>query len=206
MLGKPELAALIKCAQDRDAAFISDEIYHGIEYEAKAVSALEISDDVYVINSFSKYFSMTGWRVGWMVVPPEHVRTIERLAQNMFICAPHASQVAAIGALKGTAEIEENRTVYARNRTMMLEALPKMGFDKIAPPDGAFYIYADIGAFGIDSLEFCHRLLEEAGVAITPGLDFDATRGHQTVRFSYARSSEDIAQGLTRLARFMAAL
>lgn len=205
MLGRPEMAALIKCAQDRGAAFISDEIYHGVEYEAKAVSALEISDDVYVINSFSKYFSMTGWRVGWMVVPPDHVRIIERLAQNMFICAPHASQIAALHAMECEDELQANLAVYAENRRLLLEGLPDAGFDRIAPPDGAFYVYADISHLTDDSRAFAAEILENAGVAVTPGLDFDAARGGGTLRFSYARSTEDIREGLARLKAFMAA-
>ncbi|TMV61959.1 aminotransferase class I/II-fold pyridoxal phosphate-dependent enzyme, partial [Thioclava sp. BHET1] len=144
MLDAAALGGLIRHCAERDIAFISDEIYHGIQYEARAVSALEISDDLYVINSFSKYFSMTGWRVGWMVVPEDHVRGIERLAQNMFICPPHASQVAALAALDCIDELEGNLTVYAENRRLMLEELPKAGFTKIAPPDGAFYVYADV--------------------------------------------------------------
>jgi len=204
MLDKTALAALIHATQAQGAAFISDEIYHGIEYEAKAVSALEISDDVYVINSFSKYFSMTGWRIGWMVVPPNHVRLIERLAQNLFICPPHASQVAALAAMDAHEELQRNMDVYRENRKLMLEGLPKAGFDRIAPPDGAFYVYADVSHLTQDSRQFCAEILEKAGVAVTPGLDFDAQRGHATLRFSYARSTADIREGLARLARFMA--
>ncbi|GAB4391159.1 MAG: aminotransferase class I/II-fold pyridoxal phosphate-dependent enzyme [Albidovulum sp.] len=203
MLGRDALAALIAAAAARGIAFVSDEIYHGLHYGARPVSALEISDDVYVINSFSKYFSMTGWRIGWMVVPPDHVRLVERLAQNMFICAPHASQVAALAALEATEELEANRAVYSRNRALMLEGLPKAGFDRIAPPDGAFYIYADVSAHTGDSRAFAAEILEGAGVAVTPGLDFDPVRGDRTLRLSYARSSEDIREGLARLARFM---
>jgi aspartate/methionine/tyrosine aminotransferase len=204
MLDRPALAALIGAAAARGAAVISDEIYHGIEYERKAVSALEITDDVYVINSFSKYFSMTGWRVGWMVVPEAHVRTIERLAQNMFICPPHASQVAALAAMDCHAELTANLAVYAENRRLMLEGLPKAGFAKIAPPDGAFYVYADVSDLTDDSLALARRILDEAGVAVTPGLDFDPVRGNRTLRFSYARSTTDIREGLARLERFMA--
>ncbi|PRY94100.1 pyridoxal phosphate-dependent aminotransferase [Donghicola tyrosinivorans] len=205
MLGKEALADLIHAAQAEDIAFISDEIYHGIEYDAKAVTALEISDDVYVINSFSKYFSMTGWRIGWMVVPPDHVRRIERLAQNMFICAPHASQVAALGALDCEEELQANLQVYTENRRLLMEGLPKAGFDKIAPPDGAFYIYADVSDITDDSLAFAAEILEKAGVAVTPGLDFDPERGGHFIRFSYARSTEDMVEGLARLTAFMAA-
>ena len=138
MLDKSALSDLIGAAQARGAAFLSDEIYHGIEYEKRAVTALEISDDVVVINSFSKYFSMTGWRVGWLVVPEDMVRQVERLAQNLFICPPHAAQVAALGALEAHEELDANLKVYARNRALMLDGLPKAGFDRIAPPDGAF--------------------------------------------------------------------
>ena len=144
----------------------------------RAVSALEISDEVYVVNSFSKYFSMTGWRVGWMVVPEDHIRTVERLAQNLFICAPHAAQVVALAALDCTDELEANRATYATNRRLMLEGLPKAGFTRIAPPDGAFYIYADVGDLtGGFAWPLRAELLREAGVAVTPGLDFDPVRG-----------------------------
>lgn len=203
MLDRASMAALIDACHAQGAAFISDEIYHGLHHDARAVSALEVSDDVYVINSFSKYFSMTGWRIGWMVVPEGHVRTIERLAQNMFICAPHASQVAALHAMEAEEELEANRAVYARNRALMLEGLPRAGFDRIAPPDGAFYIYADVSHLTDDSVSFASEILEKAGVAVTPGLDFDPGRGRGTLRFSYARATADIEAGLARLKAFM---
>ncbi|HAR51931.1 pyridoxal phosphate-dependent aminotransferase [Roseovarius nubinhibens] len=205
MLDHAALAELIEAARAQGASFISDEIYHGIEYDSKAVSALEISDEVYVINSFSKYFSMTGWRVGWMVVPQDHVRTIERLAQNLFICPPHASQVAALAAMGCDEELQANLEVYKVNRQLMIDGLPKAGFDRIAPPDGAFYVYADVSHLTEDSRAFAAEILEKAGVAVTPGLDFDPKRGHGTIRFSYARATEDIREGLRRLAEFMAA-
>lgn len=204
MLDNDALRALIEAAQARDIAFVSDEIYHGIQYGDRAVSALEISDDVYVINSFSKYFSMTGWRVGWMVVPADHVRTIERLAQNMFICAPHVAQVAALAAMDADAELQGNMAVYTENRRLMLEGLPRAGFHKIAPPDGAFYIYADVSDLTNDARAFAAEILEGAGVAVTPGLDFDPARGHRTLRFSYARATADIREGLARLEAYMA--
>ncbi|WP_417525887.1 pyridoxal phosphate-dependent aminotransferase [Marinovum sp.] len=204
MLDRAAMEALIAATTAKGAAFISDEIYHGIEYEAKAVTALEITDDCYVINSFSKYFSMTGWRVGWMVVPQDHVRKIERLAQNMFICAPHVAQVAALAAMDCDDELQANLAVYAENRRLMLDGLPKAGFDRIAPPDGAFYVYADVSHLTDDSLGFCREILDEAGVAVTPGLDFDPVRGGGTLRFSYARSTADIREGLSRLEAFMA--
>ena len=203
MLDLAAMTALIEACKAQNAAFISDEIYHGIEYEAKAVTALQITDEIYVINSFSKYFSMTGWRVGWMVVPEDHVRVIERIAQNMFICAPHASQIAALAAMDATDELQANMEVYRVNRALMLDGLAAAGFTSIAPPDGAFYVYANVSEMTDDSRAFAAEILEKAGVAVTPGLDFDPARGHQTLRFSYARSSEDIAEGLERLKRFM---
>ncbi|HBS49498.1 MAG TPA: 1-aminocyclopropane-1-carboxylate deaminase [Rhodobacteraceae bacterium] len=204
MLDRAAMGALIEAAQAQGAAFISDEIYHGIEYEKKAVTALELTDEAYVLNSFSKYFSMTGWRVGWMVVPEDHVRRVERIAQNLFICAPHASQIAALAAMDCEEELQANMDVYRRNRALMLEGLPRAGFDRIAPPDGAFYVYADVSHLTEDSRAFAAEILETAGVAVTPGLDFDPVRGGGTLRFSYARASADIEEGLARLGRFMA--
>ncbi|MDB6177999.1 pyridoxal phosphate-dependent aminotransferase [Paracoccus sp. Z330] len=199
-----EMQALTDAAWGKGMAVISDEIYHGLSYGQRCHSALEATDEVFVVNSFSKYFSMTGWRVGWMVVPETHLRTVERLAQNMFICPPHASQVAALAALDCIDETEQNLQVYARNRQLMLDGLPKAGFTRIAPPEGAFYIYADISDLTDDSLAFAGEILEKAGVAVTPGLDFDPDRGARTLRFSYARSTEDIVEGLRRLTEFMA--
>lgn len=205
MLDRAALTALAEACAARNMALISDEIYHGLSYGGRCVSALEVSDEVVTINSFSKYFSMTGWRVGWMVVPDSLIRTVERLAQNFFICPPHASQVAALAALDCREEAEANRAVHAANRALMLERLPKMGFDRIAPPDGAFYIYADVSGLTDDSLGFAAEILDRAGVAVTPGLDFDPVRGARTLRFSYAGATADIEEGLDRLAAFMAA-
>ncbi|MEO1541087.1 MAG: aminotransferase class I/II-fold pyridoxal phosphate-dependent enzyme [Pseudomonadota bacterium] len=199
MLDRGHLTALIDGCAARGIAFISDEIYHGIQYGKRPVTALEVSDDVFVINSFSKYFSMTGWRVGWMVVPDTHVRTVERLAQNLFICPPHASQIAALAALDADEELEANCAVYARNREVLMNALPGMGFDDIAPPDGAFYIYAKIARWGIDARTFAARMLDEIGVAATPGLDFDPERGDATVRFSYAGATPVMEEAVRRL-------
>ena len=205
MLDHPAMKALIEATQGQGASFISDEIYHGIEYEKKAVTALEITNDAYVINSFSKYFSMTGWRVGWMVVPEDHVRVVERIAQNMFICAPHASQVAALAAMECEDELQANMDVYRANRTLMIDGLRAAGFTSFAPPDGAFYVYADVSGITDDSRVLARDILDKAGVAVTPGLDFDPIRGHQTLRFSYARSTADIAEGVARLKAYMAA-
>lgn len=199
MLDARALGALAQACAARDMVLISDEIYHGLHYGDRAVSALEVTDEVVVINSFSKYFSMTGWRVGWMVVPEDHVRRVERLAQNMFICPPHASQIAALAALDAVDEMEANRAAYGENRRLMLQGLPEAGFDRIAPPDGAFYIYADVSDLTDDSLALAAQILDRAGVAVTPGLDFDPVRGAQTLRFSYAAATADIAEGLARL-------
>ncbi len=146
---------------------------------------------------------MTGWRVGWMVVPQDHVRVVERLAQNMFICAPHMAQIAALAALDAKEELQANLEVYRANRALMIDGLAAAGFDRIAPPDGAFYVYADVSRWSDDSLAFAAEILEQAGVAVTPGLDFDPGRGGRFLRFSYARSTADIEEGLARLAGFM---
>ncbi|MDF1873907.1 aminotransferase class I/II-fold pyridoxal phosphate-dependent enzyme [Vannielia sp.] len=203
ILDRRALAQLLDRAGEIGATVVSDEIYHGLHYGERAVSALELSDDVVVINSFSKYFSMTGWRVGWMVVPESDIRTYERLAQNMFICPPHVAQVAALAALECTDELEANRAVYAANREAMLTGLPKAGITRFAPPDGAFYVYADVSEHTDSSLTFAQEMLEKTGVAVTPGLDFDPARGAKWLRLSYARSEADIAEGLRRFEGFM---
>lgn len=208
MLGKSELQGLSDTSTSLGISLISDEIYHGLQYGDRAVSALEVTHDVYVINSFSKYFSMTGWRLGWMVVPPDHVRVVERLAQNMFICPSHASQIAALGALspEGRAELDEHRTVYVRNRKILLDGLAAAGLTGTAPADGAFYVYVDVSHLTGDSLALSSRILAEAGVAVTPGLDFDKARGAGFLRLSYARSTPEIEEGVARLARFFGTL
>ena len=203
MLNKDELAALIDTSHSIGANFISDEIYHGIQYEKKAVSALEVTDECYVINSFSKFFSMTGWRVGWMVVPEDHIRIVERLAQNLFICSPHVSQVAALEAMSCEDELSQNLDIYRKNRQIIMDGLQQIGFENFAPPDGAFYFYIDISKYCDDSLSFCNDILDEVGVAITPGVDFDPKRGKTTIRISYARSTEEIVEGMSRLGDFM---
>ena len=204
MVSRDALAGLIAHADQHKISFISDEIYHGLHYDTRATSALEITDNAYVINSFSKYFSMTGWRVGWMVVPEGHIRTVERLAQNLFICPPHVAQIAALAALDCDDELQANLAVYATNRQLMLAGLAAAGFCNIAPPDGAFYIYADVAHLTSDSYGFANEILHNAGVAVSPGLDFDPRRGHQTLRFSYAASTADVIEGLRRLAEYMA--
>ena len=203
MLDRPALKALIDWCSENDVAFISDEIYHGLTYGGDAVSALEISESAIVINSFAKYFSMTGWRIGWMVVPPELIRTIENLSQNLFICPSHASQLSALGALDATDELEAHRAVYSANRARLLNALPELGFTDIAPADGAFYVYAGIEKLSNDSKDFSARMLHEAGVAATMGMDFDPIRGHRTMRFSFARTEAEIEEGIRRIRRFV---
>lgn len=203
MLNRDELEKLMAACKKKETAFISDEIYHGIEYETRAVSALEVSDDCFVINSFSKYFSMTGWRLGWIVVPNKHIRQFERLAQNMFICAPHISQIAALGALDAHHELNQNVQTYKTNRAMLAEQLPNLGLAKFAPPDGAFYFYVDVSEYTDNSVNFANEILDEVNVAVTPGIDFDPDRGLKTIRLSYACSTPDLKEGLKRLNNFM---
>ena len=207
MLDKAALTALTGYCFDRGVSLISDEIYHGLTYEAPAVSALELTDQVVVINSFSKYYAMTGWRIGWMVVPDRFVRTIQNLAQNLFICPSHASQIVALAALsdEGEAEVAGHLDGYARNRAALMAVLPGLGFTDISPADGAFYVYAGVSRLTNDSREFCSQLLSQAGVAATPGLDFDPARGHTTMRFSFAQSPDKITEGIKRITRFIEA-
>lgn len=204
MLTPDELQNLITYCQSRDMHFISDEIYHGLTYEHKAVSALSYSDDVVIINSFSKYFSMTGWRLGWMVVPDDLVARIEKLSQSMFISAPALSQYAALEAFDCKDELEGYIQNYANNRDILLRELPKIGLDKLAAADGAFYIYADVRHLTDDSLEFSRRMLAECGVAVTPGLDFDPLRGKYYIRMSFAGSTETIKGAITALKKWLA--
>ncbi|MEM1374535.1 MAG: aminotransferase class I/II-fold pyridoxal phosphate-dependent enzyme [Pseudomonadota bacterium] len=204
MLSQGDLAALSDACTTAGCALISDEIYHGISYEGRCVSALEVTDDVYVVNSFSKYFSMTGWRIGWMVVPEGHVRTVERIAQNMFICPPHASQVAALGALDATEELDGHLATYRANRGLLLDGLARAGLKVISPADGAFYIYLDVSEHTSDSVALADDILARVGVAVTPGVDFDAGRGQGTLRLSYARSTAEMEEGLARLTRYFA--
>lgn len=178
---------------------VSDEIYHGLEYGRTAETALATSGEAIIVNSFSKYFSMTGWRIGWLVVPEDLVRPIERLAQNLYISTSAIAQHAALGAFQGIDELEKTRKVYAANREHLLEALPKAGFKKILPADGAFYLYAETSDLAEDSRALCQAMLDRAGVAATPGLDFDPAEGHRFVRFSYAGSLEDMREAGRRL-------
>lgn len=199
MIGRREMAALVAYCKERGVRLISDEIYHGVTYEQSACSALAFSDEAIIINSFSKYFSMTGWRLGWMVVPEDLLRSIECLAQNLFISPPTLSQLAGVAAIDCGEELDALVDNYRRNRDMLLEMLPQAGFDKLSNAQGAFYIYADVSHLTNDSQEFCRRCLAETGVAITPGIDFDPARGNRTVRFSFAGPYEEMAEAARRL-------
>lgn len=200
MLAPAELRRLADWCAARGVRLVSDEIYHGIEYGGvPAATALGMTERAIVINSFSKYFSMTGWRLGWMVVPPELVRSVECLAQNLYISPPTLSQAAAVAAFDCVDELEGHVARYRRNRDLLLNELPKAGLSKLAPADGAFYLYADVSDLTDDSEAFCRRILQETGVAITPGVDFDTARGHRFVRLSFAGAEADMAEAARRL-------
>jgi aspartate/methionine/tyrosine aminotransferase len=204
MMPSDALADIIAAADDLGVRFISDEIYHGLVYSGTAETALRFSDEAIVINSFSKYYCMTGWRIGWMVLPQNFVRPVERIAQNLYISSPDISQRAAIAAFDAKEELEAIKEGYAVNRRLLLERLPKIGFDDFAPVDGAFYVYVSVRRFSNDSLDFTRRMLAEAGVAATPGSDFDRNRGHGTMRFSFAGTEPDMAEAMNRLAAWLA--
>ncbi len=199
MLDRVQLGALVDYCAARGLRLISDEIYHGITYEEPAVTALALTQDAIVINSFSKYFSMTGWRLGWMILPEDLLRPVECLAQNLFISPPTLSQLGGLAAFDAREVLEGYVANYARNRAYLLQALPAAGFDRLAPADGAFYLYADVGDLTNDSEAFCRRMLAETGVATTPGLDFDPDRGHRFVRFSFAGQESVMQEAATRL-------
>jgi aspartate/methionine/tyrosine aminotransferase len=204
MIHGAEFKALAEYCRDHGIRLVSDEIYHGITYGEAADTVLRYAQDAVVINSFSKYFSMTGWRLGWMVVPEDLRRSIECLSQNLFISAPTLSQYAGIKAFDCVDELNANVARYAQSRAVLLDQLPKAGFETLAPAEGAFYIYADIGNLTNDSQEFCRRMLAETGVATTPGIDFDPKRGNRYMRFSFAGDSAIIAEAMMRLRRWMA--
>jgi len=199
MMTASALAELIRCAEDAGIIVISDEIYHGLDYALAAECAARISPDVIIVNSFSKYFCMTGWRIGWMVVPPPLVRAVERLQQNLAISVPTLSQIAAEAAFDGRAELEAVRQGYEENRRILLEGLPGAGLDSFLPADGAFYLYADVSRYSNDSFEFATRMLEEAGVATTPGIDFDPLRGRNFLRLCYAGAREEMREAVERI-------
>lgn len=204
MLTAEALEEIVQWCDATGVRLISDEIYHGITYGRKASTALAYGDNAIIINSFSKYFSMTGWRLGWMIVPENLIRAAECLAQNIFISPPTLSQLATISVFDCFEELDANVARYAENRALLLQALPKAGLDQLAPSDGAFYVYADVTRFTNDSQVFCQKVLAETGVAITPGVDFDTERGSQFVRFSYAGATADMAAAADRLGEFLA--
>lgn len=199
MLSEDEFKRLIDFCQENGIRLISDEIYQGITYGKRFQSALSHTQDALIINSFSKYFSMTGWRLGWMVMPKDLSRQIESMAQNLFISAPTLSQIAAVAAFDAKDELEQNIVNYTKNRDVLRNALPELGFKKLAPSDGGFYVYADISDLTDDSKSFCQKMLNETGVAATPGLDFDPFNGHRTMRFSYAAGHEEILGAIQAL-------
>jgi aspartate/methionine/tyrosine aminotransferase len=203
MMSREALTSLMRAADDAGIRFISDEIYHGLDYAFPAVTAAALSADALVINSFSKYFCMTGWRVGWMVAPQALVRPIERLQQNLSISVPTLSQIAAEAAFEGREEMEAIKHGYEENRRILIDGLPRAGLAKFLPADGAFYLYADVSDFTADSFEFAKAMLEKAGVAATPGVDFDPVHGRSFIRFSYARSAEEMREAVTRIARWL---
>jgi len=203
MMSREALTSLISAAEGAGIRFISDEIYHGLDYAFPAVTAAELSPHALVINSFSKYFCMTGWRVGWMVVPEPLVRPVERLQQNLAISVPTLSQIAAEAAFEGRNEMEEVKHGYQENRRILIEGLPQAGLNKFLPADGAFYLYADVSDFTSDSFEFAKQMLEQARVATTPGIDFDPVHGRRFIRFCYARSAEEMREAVARIARWL---
>jgi aspartate/methionine/tyrosine aminotransferase len=203
MMSRDALTGLIAAAEGAGIRFISDEIYHGLDYAFPAATAAELSPDALVINSFSKYFCMTGWRVGWIVVPESLVRPIERLQQNLSISVPTLSQIAAEAAFDGRLAMEEVKRGYLENRDILIAGLPRAGLDKFLPADGAFYLYADVSAFTSDSFKFASEMLEKAHVAATPGIDFDPVHGHRFIRFSYARSADEMREAVARIARWL---
>ena len=204
VLARERLAEVVDWCRAHDAQLISDEIYHGITYGQRAESALALSSDAVVVSSFSKYFSMTGWRLGWITAPPAVMEAVERFQQNLYICAPALSQHAAVAAFDCADELDGHVARYAHNRQVLLEGLAAAGLTDRAAADGAFYVYADVSHLTDDSRLLCRRWLEEIGVTTGPGIDFDLARGHQFVRFSYSGHADDIAEGCRRLAAWTA--
>jgi len=203
MMTRDVLADLVGAAEAAGIRVISDEIYHGLDYAFPAETAARLSTNAVIINSFSKYFCMTGWRIGWMVVPPTLVRPIERLQQNLAISVPTLSQIAAEAAFDGRAEMEAVKHGYEDNRKILIEGLPKAGLERFLPVDGAFYLYADVSRFSNDSLGFAKQMLEEAHVAATPGLDFDPLNGGKFIRFCYAGSAAEMHEAVARIGKWI---
>ena len=200
MLHPDELGAIARWCDASGVRLISDEIYHGLNYDSPLATAAAFSPSAVVVNSFSKYFSMTGWRIGWLVLPQDLLRPVECLAQNLFISAPHVAQIAAEAAFDCHDELRANIARYRRSRDHLLATLPGAGFSRLSPAEGAFYLYAEVADRTNDSTAFCARMLAEAGVAATPGVDFDRTRGSRFVRFSYCGPEADMREAAARLA------
>jgi aspartate/methionine/tyrosine aminotransferase len=194
-----ELQAIAEVCRARNISIVSDEIYHGLTYDQPARSMLEYAQDAWVVSSFSKYYSMVGWRLGWLLVPEAHLETARAYVGNLFLTAPSLSQHAGLIALDSRDELEGHVETYRRNRQLLLDALPALGLNRIAPPDGAFYIYADISHLTDDSLSFCKALFEETGVATAPGIDFDPVEGTHFIRFSFAVSTPEIEEAIRRI-------
>ncbi|MBX9617455.1 MAG: aminotransferase class I/II-fold pyridoxal phosphate-dependent enzyme [Caulobacteraceae bacterium] len=199
VIAPDELAAIAEVCRRRNITIVSDEIYHGLSWVGPQPSLLQFAPDAMIINSFSKYWSMAGWRLGWLLVPPDHVERARAYIGNLFLTPPSLSQHAGLVAMDEHDVLEGHIEVYRRNRTLMLEALPGLGLKSIAPPDGAFYIWADIGHLTQDSVAFCEQLLRDTGVATAPGVDFDPVDGHRFMRFSFAVSTPEIEEALRRL-------
>lgn len=205
IIAPDELAAIARVCRERGVRIISDEIYHGLSYDVSARSMLEYEPSALIINSFSKYYSMVAWRLGWLLVPPELIAAARARMGNLFLTPPSLSQHAGLVAFDCREELEGHVRTYARNRALLLQAVPKLGLARIAPPDGAFYIYADISHLTNDSLSFCEALLRDTGVATAPGLDFDPIDGNRFMRFSFAVSTAQVEDALTRITPWFAA-
>jgi aspartate/methionine/tyrosine aminotransferase len=203
MMPAQELGALVAAAESEGIRFISDEIYHGLDYAFPAETAARLSDNCVIINSFSKYFCMTGWRIGWMVAPEALVRPLDRLHGNLAVSVPTLSQIAAEAAFDGRSEMEAVKHGYEENRRILLDGLPKAGLDKTLPVDGAFYLYTDVSRFSDDSFEFARRMLAQTHVAATPGIDFDPLKGRHFIRFCYAGAAAEMHEAVERLANWL---
>ena len=198
-----ELKDICEWCDKNGVRLISDEIYHGLSYKSRCETALKYTDNVIVINSLSKYFSMTGWRIGWMILPEQLLNTAEKLAQNLYISAPTPNQIAAIAAFDCCEELDQNIRRYKENRNVLLSGLPAEFLGNAAPCDGAFYIYADISALSVDSVNFAKKLLDETGVATTPGVDFDPINGHRYLRLSFAGATQTMNEAVKRINEFV---
>lgn len=203
VISPTELASMVECCAARDATIVSDEIYHGLTYDVPATSVLRYTHEAFVVNSFSKYFSMAGWRLGWLVVPDRYLAAARARIGNLFLSPPSLSQHAALAAFDSTDELEAHVATYRRNRELLLDALPRLGLDTIAPPDGAFYLYISVAHLTDDCVEFCRRMLKATGIAVAPGIDFDPQGGRQFIRLSFAVSSDLVVEAIERLGAWL---